>query len=452
MVTEMQKTRSSLEELVQPMGGLIAGVGQLPNYPGEARFPIMNTVMGDIGQALATVAQALGGKSAAGSLEGAGGSIDADEARLKAIAEGLERYSSCAYSEQQFIWATARELGSEALDLDTVPRCSENELAHPRCPLIAPDKDAPMRWVRGISLHDGHAVWVPSVMVYLHIPYMSRGERFWLPISTGCAAHTTLERALVGAICEVIERDAIALTWLQQLPLPRVEIDQVPAFLAPYLERNERAQEAVEHYYFDATTELGVPTIYSLHLSPHNKKLVALVMCSTELDAAVAIAKVARELASSRIALQAHREHRQQVDDFLNVFDGASYMAAPERLPAFDFLLRSPVRRKLSEIKSIGTGDNRQNLVGLLQRLKAHHKEVFAIDISTDEALRVGMRVVRCLFPDFSRSRLVIVPVIWVIPGSYEGHVTWVYDPCGGEYQLLAPTLCLETRINNCIV
>lgn len=415
MVTEMQKTRSSLEELIQPVGGLIAGVRQLPSYPGEARFPIMNTSMGDIGQPLATIAQALGGKSAAGSLDGAGGSIDADEARLKAIAEGLERYSSCAYSERQFIWATARELGSEALDLDTVPRSSERELAHPRCPIIAPDKEAPMRWVRGISLHNGRAVWVPSVMVYLHIPYMSRGERFWLPISTGCAAHTTLERALVGAICEVIERDAIALTWLQQMSLPRVEIDQVPAFLVPYLERNERAKEAVKHHYFDATTELGVPTIYSLHLSPHNDKLAALVMCSTELDPAVAIAKVARELASSRIALQVHRDAPEQVDDFLNVFDGASYMASRERLPAFDFLLHSPRRRLLSEIKPIGTGNTRHDLVQLLQRLKACGKEVFAVDISTDEALRVGMRVVRVLIPGLQ-------PLSFSYRARYLGH------------------------------
>ena len=414
-MTQIYASRASLESLVQPVTGLIAGVGQLPNSPGEAHFPIMSTSMGDIGQSLATVAHALNGASATGSMEGAGGSIDPDEARIKATAEALERYSSCAYSEQQFIWATARELGQEALDLDTVPRCSETELAHPRCPIIAPDKDAPLRWVRGISLLNGRTVWVPAVMVYLHIPFMSRGERFWLPISTGCATHTTLEQALVSGICEVIERDAIALIWLQQLPLSRIEIDHVPAALAPYLARNERAGEAVQHYYFDATTELGVPTIYSLHLSPHNNKVVSLVMCSTELDPATAIAKVARESASSRIALQSPREVPEQVDDFLHVFDGASYMAPGERLPAFDFLLQSPYRRRLSEIEPIGTGDNRRNLARLLQRLRANGKEAFAVDISTDEALRVGMRVVRVLIPGLQ-------PLSFSYRARYLGH------------------------------
>jgi len=396
---KQQNTRSPLEDLVQPIGGLVEGVFQLPNDPGEPRFPIVNASMGDLSQALTSVAHSVAGKSVANTLDGAGGSLNADEARIKAIAEGLERYASCAYNEKQLRWATAQELGAEALDLDTVPRCSPRELEHSRCPLVAPDKQAPLRWVRGLSLHDGRMVWIPAVMVYLHIPYMSRGERFWLPISTGCAAHTTLERALVGAICEVVERDSIALTWLQQLALPRIELDQVPDWLVPYLQRNKRAKEAVEHLFFDATTDLGIPTIYSVHLSPRNHKLCTLVMCSTELDPAVAIAKITRESASSRIAMQATRDLPLAPEDFLHVFDGATYMGRRDQLDAFGFLLRSPKRRQLSDVQSIGTGEPRLDLINLLQRLKMRGLDVYAVDISSDEALRAGMRVVRVLIP-----------------------------------------------------
>ncbi|WP_246258467.1 YcaO-like family protein [Kroppenstedtia pulmonis] len=100
----------------------------------------------------------------------------------------MERYSSCVYHEDQFIWATAAELGEDAIDLQKIPLCSEQELAHPKCPVVKPRMDAPIRWVKGLSLHSGREVWVPAVMTYLHIPPMSPGERFWLPISTGCAA------------------------------------------------------------------------------------------------------------------------------------------------------------------------------------------------------------------------------------------------------------------------
>jgi len=80
--------------------------------------------------------------------------------------------------------------------------------------LELPKKNLPIRWVKGISLFDKKEVWVPANMVYLHIPYKSIGEKFWLPISTGCAAHVTMEEALLGAINEVIERDAISTLWI----------------------------------------------------------------------------------------------------------------------------------------------------------------------------------------------------------------------------------------------
>lgn len=128
-------------------------------------------------------------QSRVGPIDGAGGGLDRQEACLRAMAEALERYSSSVYEERQFIWATANELGAEAIDLDTLPRCSEQEYAHPRCPIVPPDKEAPLRWVRGVSLMDGRVVWVPAVLVYLNLPFLSAGERICLPISTGCAAH-----------------------------------------------------------------------------------------------------------------------------------------------------------------------------------------------------------------------------------------------------------------------
>ncbi|HYE75737.1 MAG TPA: YcaO-like family protein, partial [Blastocatellia bacterium] len=171
-----QTSPSLLENLVQPIGGLISSVMQIPAQPGEPNFPIYGASLGDVNHVLKPYSRM--GELDNGALNGAGGALDPDQGRLKAIAEGLERYSSCVFDERQFIWATAEELGDEALDLDTVPRCSETELAHPRCIATAPNKKAPIRWVRGVSLFDGRAVWVPAIMVYLKLAPQSQGERF----------------------------------------------------------------------------------------------------------------------------------------------------------------------------------------------------------------------------------------------------------------------------------
>jgi ribosomal protein S12 methylthiotransferase accessory factor len=235
-------------------------------------------------------------------------------------------------------------------------------------------------------------------MVYLHFQPVTAGERMSVPISTGCAAHSSLERALLSATCEVIERDAIALTWLQKLALPRIELDLVPAWLEPYVRRNESHGD-FEQIFFDATSDIGVPTVYSLQLTPHHALLATLVMCSTELDPAIAVAKVIRESASSRLAMQIPQAIPECWDDYCAVSHGAAYMGHPDRRSAFDFLIRSPHRRRLSEMSNLDTGDPGSDLMDLIERLRLRGMEAVAVDLTTDEARRTGTWVVRVIVP-----------------------------------------------------
>ncbi len=426
---------SALFNLVQPRAGLFSREVQLIAAPGDPRFSISVSRLGDLRKILPGFAQTLRGDALRDSLDGAGSGLEAGESSVRAVAEGLERYATCFYHDRQFIWATANELGDSALDLDTVARCSAEELRNPHCPIVLPSKDSPIRWVRGISLSDGRLVWIPAIMVYLHLPALSRGERFWLPISTGCAAHTTIERALVSAICEVIERDAIALTWLAQLPLPRIELNEVPSWLRPYLDRNSRSA-GVQQHFFDATTDIGIPTVYSIQTAPYNESLAALVMCSTELDPAMAIAKVIRESAASRIAMQRPHAIPGQWEDFSSVADGAAFMGRPEQMRAFDFLLHSNRRRRLSEMPDLTSGDAKQDLVRLIRRLKARDMEIFAVDLTTDEALRGGMRVVRTIVP-------ALQPLSFSHCARYLGHPRLYSAPLRMGY-----AACDETKIN----
>ena len=333
------------------------------------------------------------------SVEGAGVGLSEPAATVRAKAEALERYCACVLTDDQFIRASANELGSAALDLSTIPRCSANELSNPRCPLLLPDKAVPIRWVKGISLFDGRQVYLPVIMIYLYAGIEGPGERIWFPISTGCAAHTTLESALLAGILEVVERDAISLTWLQQLPLPRLELDHVSGELASFLERYQRACKELEYMFFDATTDVGLPTVYGLQLSPANKRVTTLVSCSTSLDPAAAVMGSIREMAAGRIAFRQPRPTPESLEEFTEIFHGASYMARAEQAGAFDFLVHSGRTRLLSEMPGMSNADSRQGLRRVLDRLKQKQLEAFAVDLSTDEALRAGMRVVRVLIP-----------------------------------------------------
>lgn len=402
-----------LDELVSPLGGLIARTIRLPNPPGEPEMPVFSARLGDIAELRPAIREsALWGPTRA-EFDGAGAGPDAQRALHIALAESLERYATCIYSEDQFVWATASELGGEALDLDACPRCSAAELANPACIVVSPNKRLPMRWVRGVSLMSGAPTWIPAVLVYLHIPARSIGERFTMPISTGCATHTSIEQALVNGLCEVIERDAIALTWLQQLALPRLDFDAVDDELAAVLDT--RADDDRQQLYFDATTDLGVPTIYCLDVAPHARKLAHMVSCCTALDPVRAAAKVVREAASTRIGLTTDRDLPEDPLAFIRVHHGADYMGRAERRDAFGFLLESPGRRRLSEMPSCATDDPASDLRVLIGTLRKAGMDAYAVELTTDEAFDVGFRVVRVVVP-------ALQPLSFVHSARFLGH------------------------------
>jgi len=263
--------------------------------------------------------------------------------------------------------------------------------------VVAPDRAAPIRWVRGVSLTRRALCWVPAVLTYLHIPAETPAERFTLPISTGCAAHRTFAAAVRNAVCEVVERDAISLTWLQRLALPRLTLHDAGADLARVLQL--AADRDSEIHLFDATTDVGIPTVYGLDVAREHPDCTTVVTCATDLDPRRAVAKVLREGASTRIALGPRRPGATDPDDFITAFDGARYMGRPERLHAFDFLLGSRAARPLGALPGLAAGDPAAELRLVLDRLDRLGFEVVVVDLTTDEALRAGMRVVRAIVP-----------------------------------------------------
>jgi ribosomal protein S12 methylthiotransferase accessory factor len=244
-----ERSTATLSSLLSP-SGLISRLTPLPVSPGLPRFHVALASVGDVGAVLGG-AEGAQARQLSGYLDGAGTGLAAEPAATTAMAEALERYSSCIVDPRQLVTATADELGADALDLDTLPRCSAAELAHPDCPVRSASRRAPIRWVRGVSLTRHTPVWVPASLTYL-LPSPDPNERFTLPISTGCAAHRTYVEAVRSALCEVIERDALTLTWLLRRPLRRLEIDASGPELRAA--RDLGFSRVGEVHLFDATT------------------------------------------------------------------------------------------------------------------------------------------------------------------------------------------------------
>ncbi|MGY1435823.1 YcaO-like family protein [Streptomyces reniochalinae] len=409
-------------DLVSPYG-LVSGAIRLPGSPGDPDFPIFTASLGDPGHVLTGHEDwDLGAEH--GNFDGAGGDLSPERAALLAVAESLERYSSCARDADRYRWATAEELGDEAVPLDAWPRLSAAELAAGGHGLVGPDPTAPMRWVRGWSFTRRRPVWVPAVHVWLKNPPEALGERVSHPVSTGCAVHTDVTSAVVNGLLEVVERDSIALTWLQRLRLPRLTLD-VERLTPKQRQFVERADNPhVRTQLFDATTDLGIPVIYGVQLADSDPALAQVVAATCDPDPGEAVAKLYREAASLRIALRHHITTSATTEtgadggaeQLVNVVGGAAEAGPVAARDRFSFLLEGERgERPLSALPRPAATDPHTVLSWLLRRLHARGCEVVAVDLTTDEARQVGATAVRVAVPQ-------LMPLSFVHRARYLGH------------------------------
>ena len=407
--------------------GLVSRTAELAQAPGEPTFSIWTGFLGDLSAPLRSQTT-WNHRVESGNIDGAGGAIDADLARHIAIVESLERYSSCSWEAEELIWDTPAGLGEAAIGPERWPACSPAELADPQCGLIPSDPRIPLRWVRGWSLTRGREVFVPAVLVYLKLPVRSPSERFINMVSTGTAAHSDLREAVLGGLLEVVERDAIALTWLQRLRLPEVVVD--PDALGPEAAEYHRVGTSTELtvHLRDATTDYGIPILYAVQTSEVDTELAQVVAATCDLDPQRALAKIHRELVSLRIALRSHARSpraKEVTGQDMTVVGGALADAAPSMRHVFDFLLEGPrPTRRLADVgrpeprstRGTSAGSAADPLARVVSALERAGSEAVVVDITTDEARQVGMHVVKALVPE-------------AVPLSFSHHARYLATP-----------------------
>ncbi|GGL05255.1 hypothetical protein Sme01_63910 [Sphaerisporangium melleum] len=319
---------------------------------------------------------------------------DPERARLLAVAEALERYAGLVVDERRLVVATAAELGNAALDLDLVPRCSPRELSRPGCPIHDVDKTRPIRWTAATNLHTGETLLVPAVMVFLTFPELD-AENFWIPISTGCAVHRSFEAAAVNALCELVERDAIALTWLLRRPLPPADAGRLTASARSII--GWCADRGIASFLYDATTDVGVPVVLCLQTAENAPRASRLVGAACGFDVTALAEHALLETMGLRAGIENRATLPRRYADHRSVHDQAAVMAARSRREAFAFLSApAPPCPPAAE----DPGSDRGRLEYLLRRLAELGMTVLAADLTTRELRDSGHVAVRVIVPE----------------------------------------------------
>ena len=195
------------------------------------------------------------------------------QARVSALCEAIERYSGRWIENTPTVQTSARSLGEDAVSLRRLLGYSDSEYAErdernadPLCsvteyvPRELTDSET-IDWSPVWSLTHQCVRWVPSAYLYYDFP--GSNDIFCFADSNGNAAGGSLQEAVFSGLLELLERDAAAIWWYNQIPRPGIDLHSL----------NEPYVEAMIEFYkkhhreiwvLDITHDLKVPTFVAL--------------------------------------------------------------------------------------------------------------------------------------------------------------------------------------------
>jgi oxazoline/thiazoline synthase len=238
-------------------------------------------------------------------LSGGKGETDA-EARAGALAEAVERYCGVWRADRPVRRASYAQLGPDAaVHLREILLFSARQYARRRelNPGLAHFHRVPepmadnteLDWAQAWSLTRDRARAVPAAYCWYGHPDLKRAAICGTD-SNGCAAGDTLEDAVLHGLCELVERDSVALWWYHRSLMPGLDldsfadswVDRVRDWCASRLDRDLWA--------LDITSDLGIPAVAAIcrHIRRPTEDIV--VGFAAHVDPAVALRRAVSEV------------------------------------------------------------------------------------------------------------------------------------------------------------
>lgn len=334
-----------------------------------------------------------------------------------AVGEAIERAFGSAAMMREAIHASFAELGATALDPLSLAPFSDEQRRTPGFPFATFEPSEEIAWVRAFDLARQEPRWVPAEAVYLGAHCRSA---HLVGSSSGLAAGPTLEEALVGALYELVERDAFMIAWAARRTPPEIEWASVSA--ASIEDLQQRAGRArIELRAFDLTTDLRIPCVLAVASGVPGETPALAVGAASRLSARAALEKAllealhtfnwAFELVAARGELASEAaETSVAIRDFADL---VYLYAHPWRARALEFLLRPRARQPLRE-STASPATAADEVARIVAALEAAGCRAFAVDLSPEPDWDIRLNVVRALSPE-------LVPLSLAGHRSYRG-------------------------------
>lgn len=357
-----------------------------------------------------------------------GASKDRHRAIYKAVGEAVERYCGAIYDVQQLPLTSYADAPFPCVRPSDFALYSPEQFEEDGFPWAPFNDDTTIRWTPAQDVLTGELRYIPATMAYVpYVYYIGTGDTpIAQNISTGLAAHESYERAALGAVNEVIERDAFTIHWQAKIAPPQILMETLDDESYELVQRFDHA--GCEVVLFDLTMDHGVPTILSVLRSKHQDNPALVFAASSSINPIEAMRSALEELAHTRRysqQIKARMEPLAIEPGFPNVTNQMEHLnlyADHSNGDLASFIFTSKRRTSFSDIANESTGDPKRDLELTVKKIEAVGHRTYVADLTSSDIAEVGLRVVRAVVPGFHplfmgyRLRALGGERLWTIP------------------------------------
>jgi ribosomal protein S12 methylthiotransferase accessory factor len=376
-----------LEQAVSPLVGIVRTA---PTIMVAADEPCLHAFACQVASATRT--------TGAATVEYAGSAhVDARRARAASIGEAVERYSA-TFVPEGLTLSTAAELGSHAVPPESFALFHERQhvLGFPFARFTPSTR---LSFVEGFSLADGRPAFLPAQLVYLHRSAVEPPIGY--STSNGLACGPTLAEAVLAALLEVVERDAMMLVWANRLSLPRLTWRDDPTIRD--LDERVFAPTGLRYTAIDTSVFFGVPAAVGVvHGAASDRAALGLGGgCAptvgdawrTCLGEAFAVHRWLRGL------LAEAPEPIERSEDVRSLEDHTLFHGTRERAGMLSFLEASAEERSTTGVPAIPGVTPGAVVSEIVGRLGDRGVSAYAVDVTSPDVEELGVKVARVVTP-----------------------------------------------------
>jgi ribosomal protein S12 methylthiotransferase accessory factor len=331
-------------------------------------------------------------------------SSEEEKAKIKALGEAIERYSLEVYKSSKLIIKSANKLPFNFIRPSKFIAFSETQLQQKEFKICKIENTSTFRWTDALDVFSGKTVYLPAQVIYVPYYFLKNEPLLRFPISTGAAAGTSMGGAIYRGVCEVVERDAFMIYWLNKIPPIQLDLETIKC--EPIKEIFETfLNYYLEWYAFYLKTDIPVPVILSLLIDKSKEGPAVSIGLKAGFSVCEAIIDSALEAEAGRIFVRSilYSSKKIKIKNYKNITsfeERGMWWARKDRIKLLRFLFEGKkvrnVPKNYFERKNI-----KEKIEYLFRVFKRMKYPIFIKDITPKEIkIKSAFKVVKVIIPD----------------------------------------------------